>query len=78
MNDDTEMLIVCNPVDAEYILSHCGIDDLIDIQISLVITNAVPVGEMTAVPKDEFLDYLNNGDYKMRGNDDWFFRNIKR
>lgn len=66
MDDNTEVLIICNPVDAEYILSHCETDMIIDFQDSLVITNAVPIGEMTMVSKEEFLDYVNNGNYVMR------------
>lgn len=55
---DEDVLIVCSPEDAEYLMissTHPNIKDI------LVVTRILPVGELVVVPKDEFLEYLKNG-----------------
>lgn len=53
MKNDENVLLVCNPVDANYLLSKDK--KFLD---ALLITSAVPEGELTVIPKEEFLDYL--------------------
>ena len=56
MRDDEYALLICNPRDAEYLLSKDP-----DFKDVLVITNVMPVGEMVMVPQQEFIDYVTNG-----------------
>lgn len=53
-NPDEEMLIICNPYDAEFLLDTKTAD-------CLVIANIIQVGEITVVPKNEFLEYIKKG-----------------
>lgn len=53
ISDDEAVLVVCNPVDASYLLSKDK--KFLD---ALLITSVVPEGELTVIPKEEFLDYL--------------------
>lgn len=53
ISDDEAVLVVCNPIDASYLLSKDK--NFLD---ALLITSAVPEGELTVIPKEEFLDYL--------------------
>lgn len=62
MKSDKNVLLVCHPVDAEYLLANNP-----KLKDDLVITSAVPVGELTIVPKQEFLDYLKDKlDYRLK------------
>lgn len=62
MKNDENVLLVCHPVDAEYLLVNKP-----EFKDVLVITSSVPVGELTIVPKQEFLDYLNDKlDYRLK------------
>ena len=56
MRDDEEALVVCHPITAKYLLSKDA-----NIKQALVITEVVPVDELTVVPQAEFLAYLNEG-----------------
>lgn len=58
IKDDTEVLIVCNPVDAKFLIESDQKGFILD---NFIITSLVPIGELTVVPKDEFLYYLDNG-----------------
>lgn len=58
IKDDTEVLVVCNPADAKYLIESNQKGFVLD---NLIITSLVPIGELTVVPKDEFLYYLDNG-----------------
>lgn len=50
---DEAVLVVCSPADANYLLSKDK--KFLD---ALIITSVVPEGELTVIPKEEFLDYL--------------------
>ena len=56
IKDDGKALVVCNPIDAYYLMVN---DE--KIKRALVITEIVPVGELTVIPEDEFIKYLNEG-----------------
>ena len=58
IKDDTEVLVVCSPEDAEYIIKHDKDKAMLN---NLIITSVVPIGEVTVVPKNEFLYYLEHG-----------------
>ena len=51
-----DMLIICNTVDANALLQKN-----IKMADCLVIANVIPVGELTVVPKKEFLRYIEKG-----------------
>lgn len=55
-NNDEEMLVICSSIDAKYLLANSSIPKEI-----LVITDVVPIGEITLVPKEEFIKYLSEG-----------------
>lgn len=58
MKDNENVLVVCNPEDAKYIITSSENPFIKD---ALVITNVVPVGELTIISKEEFLKYLKEG-----------------
>lgn len=52
MNDDTICVVFCNPKDALEFLEDGEMGD------NMVLSKVIPEGEVTLVPKDEFLEWL--------------------
>ena len=55
MNDDTICVMFCNPKDA---MKFLGGEDANVIENCIVMSPLIPEGEVTLVPKDEFLEWL--------------------
>lgn len=55
MNEDEIVVVFCNPADAKMLLDQ---DE--SVSDALVISPIIPEGEVTVVPKDEFLEWLRN------------------
>ena len=65
-NDDYIALIVCTPEDAIYLTTKDP-----DLASSLVITETLDVGTLYVVPKDDFLDWLQEkGEYEVKNGRD--------
>lgn len=60
MRDDEIAMIVCHSSDAKYLLAKKP-----EIRDALIITDVVPIGHITIIPKQEFLDYLNESESVM-------------
>ena len=58
MNDDENVVVFCNTLDALDILSEAYKDRLYEFINNMVISTAIPRGEATIVPKAEFLEWL--------------------
>lgn len=56
MNDDEIVVMFCNPHDAAEFL---GGEDAEVIENCICMSPIIPEGEVTLVPKDEFLEWLN-------------------
>ena len=53
MKSDEIVLLVCSPEDAEYLKGQSP-----DIEDSLVVTRVLEPGRLIMIPKQEFIDYL--------------------
>ena len=61
MKDDDICVWFCNPKDAVEFLSG---EDAEVIEGCIVMSPLIPEGEVTIAPKDEFLEWLKNGERK--------------
>lgn len=54
VKDDEFVLVVCNPLTADYIIQNAP-----EIKHSLVVTEILETGKIVVIPLQEFLDYLD-------------------